>query len=115
MSLNVVQDECIQHISLNRCCSRPIISEINKSIVQRQLREYDAAAQQGSDASERAEVLLEKAVLYGVFLRFDESRRSLEIARAQAPGDPDITPTETLQLRRPIDRGRVNHGAGRGS
>jgi len=75
---------------------------MNKSIVERAvesgdvaiaevaLREYDAAIEQASDGRERAGFLLEKAVLYGVFLRFDESRRSLRLAQAQAPDNPDI-------------------------
>src|SRR5690349_18777248 len=75
---------------------------MDKSIVQRAvesgdpliaeeaLREYDLAIQRSSQSAETARLLLGKAVLYGVFFRFEESRRALELAQAQSPDDPDI-------------------------
>lgn len=54
------------------------------------LREYDVAIHRSSQPAERTGLLLGKAVLYGVFFRFEESRRALELAQAQSPDDPNI-------------------------
>lgn len=77
-------------------------TEMDQSIVQRAVesgdpavaeeafREYDAEIRQASNEHQRAELFLGKAVLYGVFLRFKESRGSLDLALAQSPNSPDI-------------------------
>jgi tetratricopeptide (TPR) repeat protein len=59
-------------------------------VAEKALHEYDVALQRSSQPAEKARLLLDKAVLYGVFLRFQESRKSLELALQQSPDDPDI-------------------------
>src|SRR6266700_2712394 len=60
------------------------------AIADEAFRQYDSEIQQSSNERQRAELFLGKAVLYGVFLRFKESRRSLDLALAQSPSNPDI-------------------------
>lgn len=83
-------------ISQPRC-----LADMNESLIERAVksrdpviaeeafREYDTEIQRSPDRIQKANLLLGKAVLYGVCLRFADARRSLDLALAQIPDDPD--------------------------
>jgi tetratricopeptide (TPR) repeat protein len=60
------------------------------AIAEEAFHEFDAQIQQSSDPNQKANLFLEKAVLYGVFHLFADARKALELALAQTPDDPDI-------------------------
>src|ERR1700722_9643951 len=66
------------------------VESMDPLVAEEAFRKYDIAIQQSSQAAEKARLLLGKAVFYGVFLRFEESRGALELAAAEAPNDPGI-------------------------
>jgi tetratricopeptide (TPR) repeat protein len=77
-------DEMNESIVLDAVKSRdPIAAE-------KAFKEYDVAIQRSFEPTDKARLLLGKAVLYGVFLRFQECRNALQLALEQSPEDPDI-------------------------
>jgi tetratricopeptide (TPR) repeat protein len=60
------------------------------TIAEEAFQQYDSEIQKSSNERQRAELFLGKAVLYGVFLRFRESRKNLDLALTQSPNNPDI-------------------------
>jgi tetratricopeptide (TPR) repeat protein len=53
-------------------------------------REIDIQLRSLADASEKANLILRKAVLLGILHRFDDARRQLDLALEEAPDDPDV-------------------------
>src|SRR5690349_21571514 len=56
----------------------------------RRCREVDIQLQSATDADQRAGLLLRKAVLYGVFGRFDDARRQIGLALKQGSTNPSL-------------------------
>jgi tetratricopeptide (TPR) repeat protein len=53
-------------------------------------REIDIQLRSLADGSEKANLILRKAVLLGIIHRFDDARRQLDLALEEAPDDPDV-------------------------
>lgn len=82
--------------------SRYLEREMNESVIQSALasgdpaaaelafREIDIQIQSLADPKERANLLLRKAVLYGVLKRFEDARKEPRLALEQSPNEPDI-------------------------
>lgn len=60
------------------------------ALAEEAFREIDTRLGSLADAKERADLLLRKAVLYGVLGNFGEARMQLDVALHEAPDDPDI-------------------------
>src|SRR6266478_406264 len=66
------------------------IESRDAATAERAFREIEVELQSRTSPLERANILLKKAVLYGVLRRFDEARTELGTALAEAPDDPGI-------------------------
>jgi tetratricopeptide (TPR) repeat protein len=60
------------------------------AIAEEAFREIDTRLQSLTDAKERADLFMRKAVLYGILGRIDDARRQLSAGLEEAPNDPDI-------------------------
>ena len=69
---------------------RGAVHSVDQDTASQAILEIDARVQASDDSAEKAELMLNKAVFFGVLRRFDEALVELARVLGVAPSDPDI-------------------------
>lgn len=69
---------------------RDAINTGDPAMAEEAIREIDLQLQSLTNAKEKANLLLNKAVFSGILHRFEDARKQLDLALEQEPDDPDV-------------------------